>query len=649
MTGIRWTVVLAMGLAVASAGSAVAGQQRPYRVSDQQLRDLATRIESHRDTFHDSLARAIDRSPINGSSAEDQLDRSLESFKQATQVLRDRVNDRQSNAADAENVLRRASVIDDLMMRNRFDTPAQADWQALRRDMDELARAYAITWNWSAVSRNTPSRVDDKQVQQLLKGIGEKAGRFDKSLGGLFDSGRIDDPRARDEIRRSVADFRQAADRLRDRVNGRQSNTLDVEEVLRRGVSIDGFMQRYQLSTQAERNWLSLRRDLDTLARAYNVAWNWSNPGYATAAPDAGFHHRLTGTYQLENDRGDDPRQVAERAAGAAPSDQRQATYQRLLARLEAPAQLAIERTGNSVTMASTQGPRVTFEADGRDHEEQWSAGRTMSTRATLDGERLVVATTGHRGSDFTATFDPMDDGRGLQMTRTIDDQGLRQPVTIRSSYRRLSDDARWSIDTGGARGPYDNGNPSADDRVVPDGTRFVAVLDNALNPASAHAGDFYTLTARSPAQYEGAVLEGFVSAVDEAGSLDGRAAMTLDLRSIRLRDGRSYPFEGVIEGIRLPDGGTVRVDREGTIDTSDDRSRKAVERGAIGAGLGAVIGAIAGGGKGAAIGAVIGAGGGAGTVFIEGRDSLDLPRGTEFTITSGDSRNQRLTPSESR
>ncbi len=649
MTGFRRTVVLAIGLAVASAGIAVASRQRPYRVNDQQLRDLTTRIETHRDTFHESLARAIDRSPINGSQAEDQFDRSVESFKQATNVLRDRVNDRQSNTADAENVLRRASVIDDLMTRNRFDTPAQADWQALRRDMDELARAYGVTWNWSAASQNMPSRVDDKQVQQLLKQIGEKAGRFDKSLDKLFDAGRIDDPKAKEEIRRSVADFRQAADRLRDRVNGRQSNTLDVEEVLRRGGSIDGFMQRYQLSNQAEQNWLSVRRDLDTLARAYNVAWNWSNPGYTSAAPGAGFHHRLTGTYQLESDRGDDPRQAAERAARAAPSDQRQATYQRLLTRLEAPEQLAIERTGNSVSMASTEGRRVIFDADGRDHAEQWSAGETMSTRATLEGERLVVATTGHRGSDYTATFDPLDDGHTLEMTRTIDDAGLRQPVTVRSSYRRLSDEARWSVYTGGERGPYDNASPSADDRLVPDGTRFVAVLDNALNAASVHEGDFFTMTARSPAQYEGAVLEGVVSTVDESGRLAGRAAVTLDLRSIRLRNGRSYPFDGVIENIRTPDGDTIKVDREGSIDSSEDRTRKAVERGAIGAALGAVIGAVAGGGKGAAIGAVIGAGGGAGTVFIGERDRFDLPRGTEFTISSGGSWNQRPIPSARR
>ena len=65
-------------------------------------------------------------------------------------------------------------------------------------------------------------------------------------------------------------------------------------------------------------------------------------------------------------------------------------------------------------------------------------------------------------------------------------------------------------------------------------------------------------------------------------------------------------------------------------------RPRRRCSAGAIGAALGAIIGAIAGGGKGAGIGAVIGAGGGAGTVIVEGRDQLDLQRGTEVTITSG-------------
>ncbi len=463
MTLIRRIVVLAVGLGLASAGMAVAGQERPYRLSDQQLKDLVTRIETHSSAFHASVERAIDRSPVNGSPAEDQIDRSVKEFEQATDRLRDRVNDRRSDTADAEDVLRRASFIDTFMMRNALEARAQSDWQALRLDMNDLARAYGITSGWSVASQQTmPYLVDDKQVDQVLKQISEKADRFDRSLDRAFDRSQIDDHRAKDEIRQSVKAFRQTTDRLRDRVKGRQSNTFDVEEVLRRGVQIDGFMQRYELSAQAEQHWLSLRGDLDRLARAYNVAWNWNTFGHTASEWSADSFHRLTGTYQLENNRGDDPKRAAEAAARATPSDQRQRTYQSLLTRLEPPELIAIERQANTVTMASTRGPRVTFEADGRERSERWSAGQTMTTRASLEGERLVVATTGSRGSDFTVTFDPLENGRSLQMTRTIDDEGLRQPVTVRSVYRRLSDEARWNIDLGGWQDPADNLRPAA-------------------------------------------------------------------------------------------------------------------------------------------------------------------------------------------
>ncbi len=143
--------------------------------------------------------------------------------------------------------------------------------------------------------------------------------------------------------------------------------------------------------------------------------------------------------------------------------------------------------------------------------------------------------------------------------------------------------------------------------------------------------------------------FQGVVSAVNESGRLTGRAGLSLSLQSIRLRDGTVHPFDGTIEDIRMPDGGTVRVDHEGTAASDGSQTQKTVERGAIGAALGAIIGAIAGGGKGAAIGAVIGAGGGAGTVMVEGRDRLDLQRGTAVTIVSGVLGNPRTSPGEQR
>jgi hypothetical protein len=117
-----------------------------------------------------------------------------------------------------------------------------------------------------------------------------------------------------------------------------------------------------------------------------------------------------------------------------------------------------------------------------------------------------------------------------------------------------------------------------------------------------------------------------------------------LDFQQIRLRDGRTAGFSGTIESVRANNGEQVRVDAEGdgSIQEEDSRGDTTAQRTAIGAAVGAIIGAIAKGGKGAAIGAAIGAGAGASSVYIQGRDDLELRSGTEVAIRSGPSRNRR-------
>ena len=56
---------------------------------------------------------------------------------------------------------------------------------------------------------------------------------------------------------------------------------------------------------------------------------------------------------------------------------------------------------------------------------------------------------------------------------------------------------------------------------------------------------------------------------------------------------------------------------------------------GAIGAGAGALIGALLGGAKGAVIGAIIGGGGGAGSVVVTGKKDIELTQGSSLTIQS--------------
>jgi hypothetical protein len=344
-------------------------------------------------------------------------------------------------------------------------------------------------------------------------------------------------------------------------------------------------------------------------------------------------NNRMSGTWRLNAGRSDDPTMAAERATRNLPVNDRQRVQENLLRRLGAPEMLAIDRRGRAITMASSQGPQVSFEANGIETVETTRNGRERRTRVTLIGERLSVRSLGDRGSDYEAVFEPLDGGRRMRVTRSLYTERVGQVVVSRSVYERVSDVAQLDLDRGQLRRDLSYDSPVRGNFIVPDGVMLSGRLNQPLSTKYTREGERFTLNVMEPAQYRGAVIEGVVVRSDRSGRVSGRADMTLDFERIRTRDGRTHNFAGTIENVLLPSGERVRVDREGNVKEDDSQTSRTVTRSAVGGAIGALIGAIAGGGKGAAIGAAVGVGAGAGSVFIEGRDDLELPSGAEIAV----------------
>ena len=487
----------------------------------------------------------------------------------------------------------------------------------------------ALTGAGFSALAQQPYRVSDRQVDQLLRRIEKRADAFESSLDASLDRSRLNGTAREDEIEAAMSDFEHATDRLREHFNDRRSVSADVQDVLSRADSLEALTSNLKLTTRASRDWQALRRDLTTLASYYNVSWNHqinTQPGWNTASNTG-----LTGTWQLDTSRSDNIDDAIDRVARSLPSADQPRFREMIRRRLESPDTLAIEQRGRSFTIASTRAPQLTFDADGGTRTETLNRNRSVQVSAKTYGDQLVVSTTGNRGNDFHVTFDPTDNGQRLRVTRRIYTDRLAQPVVVSSVYDRTSNAAQLNLYNGRNDNIGDN-RPSGS-FYVPNGTQLVAVLNNNLSSKNAREGDRFSLIVRSPSQYDGAVIEGVVTDVENSGRLTGRSQMSLDFESIRLRNGNSYPFAGYIESIRTPNGEDVRVDNEGSVKEDNSQTQRTVTRTGIGAALGAIIGAIAGGGKGAAIGAAIGAGAGAGSVFIQGRDSLDLTSGTQLTI----------------
>jgi len=650
MNRARQILSVALVLSLVSIGlTSAQGQTRAYRMTDRQVDNLIRRVENSTDRFRASVDFALDRSRYNGTASEDEINRHIQNFEQATDALRDRFNRRASVSADVENVLRQATFIDQFVMVNRLGGRVQSDWNLVRTDLDALARAYNVAWRWDQTGAmiggpvygsQRPYRITDQQLDALIRRIENRTDNFRTALDRSLDRSRYDGTRAEDDINRFVRDFEQATDQLRSRFGSRNSAAGDVENVLRQASLIDSFVRRNRLNQRAENQWVLLRNDLNELASTYSVAWNWDNPnvlpGPVNTFPGGiNAAGRLNGTFRLDPSRSDDPRAVAQRATANLPFNERQRVYDRLVERLESPDVLAIDRRGSQVTIASTRAPQTTFDADGRERFEQLPNGMQSRVSAVLQGDRLVVRSTGFRENDFTVTFDPIENGRRLRITREIWSERLGvNPVVVQNTYDRTSEVADLNLyrgDTYTAGSPT-IGTPASGEFVIPNGTTLIATLNNRLSTQTTQNNDRFTMTVREPAQFEGATIEGYVTNVDRSGRVAGRSEMTFNFDRIRLRDGRTYNFAGWVESVRTAAGETVSVDNEGAV-RDDNQTNRTVQRTAIGTAVGAILGAIAGGGKGAAIGAILGAGAGAGSVYVQGRDDLELQTGTELTI----------------
>ena len=280
-------VITCLGAAT-GAHAQVVGQ--PYRLSDKEVERILHQIENQANNFRHSLDAALDRSRLNGTNREDDINAFIKNFDQQTKHLHDRFKDHKSVAGDVEAVLNRAASIDQFMRRQRLSARAQNDWSALRASLDDLAQAYNVTWRWEGVAIVAPTepttvvtvtpvglpyRLSDKEVERILHRIEQQSGKFRSSLDSALDRSSLNGTDREDDINAFVKDFDREVKRLHDRFADHKSVAADVQSVLDRGARIDDFMHRRGLTGKSQREWAALRANLDELAEAYSVTWRW--------------------------------------------------------------------------------------------------------------------------------------------------------------------------------------------------------------------------------------------------------------------------------------------------------------------------------------------------------------------------------------
>jgi len=624
-------ILLAFSIVI---GVSIQAQPQPNRNNTRQVGNMLQRLERSSSRFRNSLNLALVQRSVDQTQPQNDVSTFESGFELAIKQFRGQFTRRLAVATDVESILQKASPINSFITQNHLNPRVKNDWTSVRTDLNTLANAYGVSWQWNQL---TPMKVDangsfhlsESELNQLIQRIENGGDTFRVSVTDAFSQRPYDRTRSEGNMNDALRAFKKATDQVRIHFDARELISDDVKHLLDHAEPLDNFMRDNPLADRAKSDWSSLRGNLSVLASAYDVTPSWgTSPSLQTGSKNT---NRLTGTFRLDSSRSDNPRDKARRATQNLRTDERQAVSDQILARLESPEMLMIERRGTTMTIASSLAPQSTFEADGRERQEQLSNGRWTKVTATLRGEQLLVSSNGYKENDFNVTFDASENDHSLRVRRQIYSDKLTQPVVVDSVYDRTADVAQWNVDKD-SRPVLGNASATSGEFIVRDGETLVAILNNDLTTERSQQGDLFTMTVRDPSQFEGAVIEGAVGSVDQGGRLTGRSSMSLNLERIRLKNGQTYKFSGVLGNVRLLNGDTVKVDNEGSAQGSN-RTTQTIQRAGIATAVGAIIGAIAGGGKGAAIGGIIGAAGGAGTVFIQGKDNLELPVGTELTI----------------
>ncbi len=132
----------------------------------------------------------------------------------------------------------------------------------------------------SAAAQTPRLSASNQQVRALVTRIETKTDRYRRQIQNTINRSPINNTDREDRIMDLVSDFEQSTNTLRARFDSRQAMGGEVADVLNKGSQINAFMTRNRITGAAATQWVSLRTDLNTLARYYNVSWNWNQPIY---------------------------------------------------------------------------------------------------------------------------------------------------------------------------------------------------------------------------------------------------------------------------------------------------------------------------------------------------------------------------------
>src|ERR1044072_3602230 len=180
--------LLALGVFCANAQA----QPQSNRLRDRQVGGILQRLEHSSTRYRNSLNLALVNGHIDETRSQNDINSFEPAFAGALDRFKEGVDRRTATAGDVQDILQKASIVNGFMTRNRLNLQVQNDWTSVRTDLNALASAYGLSWQWNQqtpppMSSNRSLRLSESELNQLIRRITAAGDRFRSSLTAAFD------------------------------------------------------------------------------------------------------------------------------------------------------------------------------------------------------------------------------------------------------------------------------------------------------------------------------------------------------------------------------------------------------------------------------------------------------------------------------
>ena len=119
--------------------------------SQESTTSLIKQLREDTERFGNSVDKALDRSSIDGSRLEDEINGYIKSFEEQIGTLKgDWEEKRDTTKASAEELMVRARKINNFLKEHndRFKSPVHTEWKSVKLDIGRIAKANNLKLEW---------------------------------------------------------------------------------------------------------------------------------------------------------------------------------------------------------------------------------------------------------------------------------------------------------------------------------------------------------------------------------------------------------------------------------------------------------------------------------------------------------------------